>query len=432
LKKISKQFPKKNSKINIPTHSKISVLLIAYGGSHQKIISAIADMLNAVNISFIIIAPPGSQEILKSTYDNVITFSEICQFPMIPVEYSGLFSEMLDSSALNTYLYKDSYFYLGNSLLDTIELIERGEYGEFFPDFKLPPVNSKNTFEIIRKLFFAQKRQFLLPLSTMGNIICKIDPDLVITTNSPRAERAAQISAYRLKVPCISVIDGFGTTEQYRINNVDNILVPNLIALENLVKRGCCKDKITITGNPVLEKIMDNDEKTAILYLKENNIEIDSFKKIILYPQSLSYFDFEAWKILNNVVEKMARLHEEYLFIVKIHPGDHCKAEFKSFNIIQLGEKVNINPFIHLSHLLLVSHSIAAIEGAVIGKPSLIFQTRETSPLQGLNIENFNFADTETQLCEFIQQPVTQYFVSEELLEKGFRENFLKIIQEYI
>ncbi|MCK5686066.1 hypothetical protein KAJ27_18180, partial [bacterium] len=87
MKKISKLSILKNPELNLNIHSKISVMLLAYGGSHQKIISSIAGILESAHINFIIVAPPGSQAFLRSRHKNVVTFSEICCFPEIPEEY---------------------------------------------------------------------------------------------------------------------------------------------------------------------------------------------------------------------------------------------------------------------------------------------------------------------------------------------------------
>ncbi len=407
-------------------------MLLAYGGSHQKIISSIAGILESAHINFIIVAPPGSQTFLRSRHKNVVTFSEICCFPEIPEEYRTLFSEMIEDSLQNNDLYKDSYYYLGNSLIDTIKLIQSGKYAELFPGNKLSAVESDNYSEMIRKLFIEHKRQFLLPVSTMEKIIKKIDPDLIITTNSPRAERASQIGAYNLRIPCITVIDGFGTTEQYRITDVDHILVPNSFASKKLEQKGVNSDIITVAGNPVLENILNIDKKNALLYLKERKVVVDKYQKIILYPKSLSYYDHKAWNVLDRFVDKMAELHSDYLFIVKNHPGDHCGKEFNNENIVQLEESVDILSFIQLSNLLLASHSLAAIEGAVIGKTSLIYQTRNNSPLKGLEIGTFVFADTEAQLYNLFEQSVMKFQAPVEIIKKDFRSSFLKIVQEYM
>ena len=62
-------------------------------------------------------------------------------------------------------------------------------------------------------LYEKKQRQAFLPLTVLERILTEINPDLVVATNSPRAEQAAITVAGRRNIPSICIIDLLGRTE---------------------------------------------------------------------------------------------------------------------------------------------------------------------------------------------------------------------------
>ena len=102
-------------------------------------------------------------------------------------------------------------------------------------------------------------RQSFLPLTVMERIIKDIAPDMVVTTNSPRAERAAVEVAKHLGIPTLSMVDLFGINHQFNIN-ADFISVISEITINNMIQEGVSRprDAFLVLGNPAFDEAFHN------------------------------------------------------------------------------------------------------------------------------------------------------------------------------
>ena len=103
-------------------------------------------------------------------------------------------------------------------------------------------------------------RQAFLPVATLTRILRRIRPDLVVVTNSPRAERAAVIAAGRLGIPSICLVDLFAVDEVRWIGAPDyaqRVCVLNEQVRQFLIQAGRRPDQVVVTGNPAFDALMD-------------------------------------------------------------------------------------------------------------------------------------------------------------------------------
>ena len=115
--------------------------------------------------------------------------------------------------------------------------------------------------ELAAKEFEKSGRRGFLPLATLGRILDRIQPDLLIATNSPRAERAAIVSARRRGIPAICLVDLFArdftrewvTTPGY----ANRICVLSEEVKNDLVQSGAKSSEIAVTGNPAFDRLAD-------------------------------------------------------------------------------------------------------------------------------------------------------------------------------
>lgn len=428
-KKLKIPLTKKNKEFFLNEGSNRSVMLVSYGGSHMKIISCLSDILAEAGIKYAIIAPPGSQEYLKERHSEVYTFSKITDFPRIPREYSVLFAKMMEGTPEK--LYRDSFYYLGNSLLDTAELIKSGEFFTYFP--ATPEQNLEDgpgLAEFMHQLFLSSRRQFLLPVNTMKSVLKKVSPGLVITTNSPRAERAVQIGAADYGIPCISLIDGYGTNEQYVLEHPGKILVPSSRARDNLIRAGVSRAKISVAGNPVLEGLLRKGPAKALACLDSMGINLKDWKKVFLFVQSPISFDPTTWAAVEQFIIRFAAERKDHLMIVKNHPGDAPPSRYISKNILLLEERIELPPFMILADCIIVSHSIAALEAAVLKRPVLVFSKGRESLLQGVGIEELVYLHDEAQIPELADRSILAGRGGRAILKRGFKSAFLSMVSD--
>ena len=108
---------------------------------------------------------------------------------------------------------------------------------------------------------FAQYgRQAFLPVRVLERAIERWQPVCVLTTNSPRAERAALLAARRQGVPSLCLLDLFGLWERdwlVRPDYADALCVLNPQVTSSLVAAGRPAAHIHVTGNPAFDSIHD-------------------------------------------------------------------------------------------------------------------------------------------------------------------------------
>jgi hypothetical protein len=103
-------------------------------------------------------------------------------------------------------------------------------------------------------------RQAFLPVRTLGRVLEHVAPDLVVVTNSPRAERAAVLAASQLGIPSVCMVDLFAMDEVRWIGAPDygqRVCVLNDGVREFLLAAGRRPDQVVVTGNPAFDALHD-------------------------------------------------------------------------------------------------------------------------------------------------------------------------------
>lgn len=103
-------------------------------------------------------------------------------------------------------------------------------------------------------------RHAFLPLGSLRRILLKIKPDLLVVTNSPRAERAAVLAAGELGIPAVCIVDLFAIDEVQWIGErhyAQRVCVLNEAVKDFVVKAGRAPEQIVVTGNPAFDALFD-------------------------------------------------------------------------------------------------------------------------------------------------------------------------------
>ncbi|MDB5861725.1 MAG: hypothetical protein JWQ76_5414 [Ramlibacter sp.] len=101
-------------------------------------------------------------------------------------------------------------------------------------------------------------RQAFLPRRTLTRVLRQVKPDLVVATNSPRAERAAIEAAGALGIPAVCVVDLFAIDEVRWIAQpgyARRVCVLNEAVRAFLVAAGRQPEEIVATGNPAFDAL---------------------------------------------------------------------------------------------------------------------------------------------------------------------------------
>ncbi len=103
-------------------------------------------------------------------------------------------------------------------------------------------------------------RQAFLPEALLLRILRAVSPDLLVATNSPRAERAAVMAAGTLGIPSVCLVDLFAVDEVVWIGMpgyATRVCVLNEQVRRFLVESGRRPDEVSVTGNPAFDALLD-------------------------------------------------------------------------------------------------------------------------------------------------------------------------------
>lgn len=107
-----------------------------------------------------------------------------------------------------------------------------------------------------RDLYEQHGRKAFLPVSVLGRVIDHVRPDVVVTTNSPRAERAAVVVAKEQNIPTVSLVDLFGIQEMYELC-ADTICVLSEETKAQLLREWPIPaQSIKVTGSPLFDEVI--------------------------------------------------------------------------------------------------------------------------------------------------------------------------------
>ena len=110
-------------------------------------------------------------------------------------------------------------------------------------------------------LYRTHARHAFLQLGPMRRALEKWRPDVVVTTNSPKSERAALVVAREAGIPTVAMEDLLGIRQALIRDFVpkfaaDRLCVGSTIAIDNLERdEGLPRDACRLTGNPAFDRL---------------------------------------------------------------------------------------------------------------------------------------------------------------------------------
>jgi hypothetical protein len=223
------------------------------------------------------------------------------------------------------------------------------------------------------KLYQEQGRRPMLPFTAINRAIDKIKPDLIVATNSPRAEKASILTAGYRGIKSICVVDLFGIDELPWVGvagfgNKICLLSEHVKAI--FLNYGRPEDEIVITGNPLFDILSDsNMDALAKSFRSKRNW--DRKRPVVLWAAQNFPSDHPK-AIPIEVFERFASKLKKYDFVLRPHPNDPINSNESSFhNIIFSSQKDDINVLLNSVDIVVTMTSTVGI-GAVLAQKPLI------------------------------------------------------------
>ncbi|MCP4355078.1 MAG: UDP-N-acetyl glucosamine 2-epimerase [Proteobacteria bacterium] len=253
-------------------------------------------------------------------------------------------------------------------------------------------VKSSGSFENAMEEYNANGRGIFLPITLMERVFAKFSPDAVITTNSPRAEKAAQMLANKNGILSLQIPDLFCNFERYKLI-ADYICVINETAKDNLIKIYDIDPKnIIITGNPDFDKFIHmkkelstvhlNDIKTKYK-LNEGSYLLWNDQRTLVTGESQTQIENSEKDVEKNL-EGLKRVCDNigYNLLVKCHSSQN-KDFFRkwcSLNQVKFIEDHELYDLMKVSDVVIGYASTILVNAYNLGKPVIILnKTKEAS-----------------------------------------------------
>lgn len=349
----------------------------------------------------------GHAEIIKELYKNLVNIPDI-EITILALTTSKYkFEQEKISYKLITDYYdetkdKDIYelgkqFCMENNIDTSIGVDETYLYH----GYALYELEKKYSKEKIEEGFRELGRLIFLPIQFMERVLKSENPSLVITTNSPRYEKATLIAAKNLDITSLSIEDLFGKDDSevtvalekffndqlYQKVYGDYVCVLSEIAKKNLNYKKI--SKVFITGNPSFDKTIE--------FFRENSKKEKTKKEniTICYLTQKHPENILIMKKLIEIIEK-----KDSNLIVKIHPNEKIEDYLKEIDQKE-NKKVeiknsNLYENISNSDIVITIFSTAALEAAILDKP-IVAKKNISVPFQdlGIGLEYENISEIE-------------------------------------
>ena len=236
--------------------------------------------------------------------------------------------------------------------------------------------------EAAKQQYREYARQSFLPLGVLHRVIVALQPALVVTTNSPRAERAAIEAATALGVPSVCLVDLLAIWERDTLARRDYasaLCVLNEGVRDSLVRAGRPAAEVHVTGNPAFDGLHDpHVVAQGIAYRKELRWE---GLHVCLYASSPE--PHKSPGIAGTGDEQFPRRIEQALIdavvanpgralLIRRHPSETSRAEAVRAvhpRIRESGPDLPVHACIHASDEVIVTVSTVGVEAHLAGKP---------------------------------------------------------------
>lgn len=214
------------------------ILLVFYGGGHMKVLAPLYPVLSQrYRVTLLALTTAGHY--VQSLGYPYISFKDLPWMQDANIQRYG--AELAAALPENTQVpLEETRAYLGSCFNDL--------------------VNQLGDEAKARQRYQQQGRAAFLPIATLKRIIETLGIDMVVSTNSPRAERAALIAAKALQLPSLCVNDNLwsagGATDIAAQQLSDRLCVLTEQVKQQLLQiTHCDPSYIKVTGTPVFDSL---------------------------------------------------------------------------------------------------------------------------------------------------------------------------------
>ena len=278
------------------------VLVAGYGGGHVRALIPVVTEMAKDGVQTKVLGLTTALEVFRAQGIEAVGLAELIEgFPgFLEIMQKG--EELAQGLAIHPAVgYLDTCAYLGVGFIDLVASV-----GE----------------EKARQAFNCKGRKAFEPVETCKTIIDMVQPDLVLTTNSPRMEKAFVHASRELSVPSVVLVDSVAVNEASWLAKQDygdRICVFHQNVKDRLSAAGRSSSSIFVTGNPAFDdlvKIKKSENTNGypnILYLAQTENSPGQTERVGKKPNS----------VFNQTIDTLVEAVESKLCSarVRLHPN---------------------------------------------------------------------------------------------------------------
>lgn len=332
------------------------ILFVSYGGGHINLmLPVIRRCIENPNYDVTVLGLTTAGLVLEKAGIPYIGFKDLAtEKDSAALEYGKTLAKDLGSAVS----VEESSAYLGLSYQDLVDQLG---------------VN------LARERFEALGRQTFLPVGIMRRLFSRLAPDLLVASNSPRAERAAFIVARENAISSVCIVDLFALKEVEWIAEPgygSRICVLSEGVRKMFLDAGRHSDEVVVTGNPAFDRLSDPSFVTEAQRFRREKQWVN--KKVILWasqvePQ-LHPFTGEVGNpdLPRNVEAELLGIisrREDWVLYIRRHPNEVARKESATFNVYYGEAGENLAVVLNVSDVVVTLTSTVGIEAVLSGRP---------------------------------------------------------------
>jgi len=333
------------------------ILFVSYGGGHVKSLLPVAEKMQAMNCEVAFFALTTAINNLRKSDIKHYTYTDFFDTP----EVQEIGKQLAGSIDANILPIHDTSIYLGQNYLDLVS-----EHGD----------------KTAKRLYEESGRLIFNPLKSMTRVLLKLQPDLVVSTSSPRSEKAIIYAAGKLGIKSVVLSDLFVERPLswfIDTNFSSKICVPSSFARDVLIENGRPSSDVVITGNPAFDtlvsasKAQKKSKKLSYRVLWASQPEPEYFAENDTYGDPLLPSKVESELI------KIFDARRDWKLVIRNHPNE-VPRQYPEF-IESSNNDEKLSDLLPTIDLVVTCTSIVGFEALILGKGFITIDKSVLTPM---------------------------------------------------
>ena len=230
------------------------------------------------------------------------------------------------------------------------------------------------------RLYVERGRQAFLPLTIMERLIMEERPDLVVATNSPRTERAAILTAGKVGIASVCLVDLFAIHDTQWIGQpgyANRVCVFSDYTRQLLISAGRPPADIVVTGNPAFDRLSDPSLPARGAQFRADRGWSETTRVVLWasqaeparHPFTGALGDPQLPRLVERKLIEIVGRHPDWVMMIRPHPSEKLDLTDLPERVYASGPHDDLAESLMATDVVVAMSSTVGLEGAFLGKP---------------------------------------------------------------